>query len=83
MMQADDVWKNMGKEESVGFLSIIVQMHRDLSDTNDAKGAVPNMIQSLEEYLSNMENFYMDSSAYKRMLNHTTSGERGSGKRRN
>lgn len=73
LMLADEVWKNMGKDETIGFLNIIVQMHRDLSGTfsTDINGVVPNMIRSLKRYVVNMEEFYINSEAYKHMINKT------------
>lgn len=72
-MLADEEWKNMGKDESIGFLNIIVQMHKDISGINeeDTTGVVPSMIKSLETYIVNMEDFYDNSQAYKNMINKT------------
>lgn len=70
-MLGDTVWKNMGKDESIGFLNIILQMHKDISglDTNDTGAAVPSMINSLNNYMQNMEEFYTNSKAYNNMIN--------------
>ena len=72
-MLSDEEWVNMGKNQSIGFLNIIVQMHRDISGSNevDTSGAVPSMIKSLETHITNMEDFYINSEAYKNLINKT------------